>query len=150
MKKTILEIICYFIFALFIYAAFSKILAFSIYTYDLQRSAYIGKFYGLLSYTLPVIELGIAITVLIPRTRHKALLASAVVMFLFTIYVGIALRTVAYEPCTCGALIRELSWSQHLWFNIFFIGLSVAGIFIQRKIGKEKPENIKESWKPSF
>jgi len=150
MKKRTVNIICYTLFTLFVYAALSKLFTFNTYIYDLKRSAYIGEFSWLLSYALPALELTIAVTLLIDRTRTLALYASAALMFLFTLYVGLLLRTVDYEPCTCGALIRELSWKQHLWFNIFFTILSLLGILLERKNGYNSGNNSRQQFKPSL
>jgi len=150
MKKRTVNIICYTLFALFVYAALSKLFTFNTYIYDLKRSAYIGKFSWLLSYALPALELTVAVTLLIDRTRILALYTSAALMFLFTLYVGILLKTVDYEPCTCGALIRELTWKQHLWFNTFFTLLALVGILLERKIVNNTGDNSRQSFKPSL
>jgi putative oxidoreductase len=68
------------------------------------------------------------------RTRMVGFISSFVLMTLFTIYTGaILLHFFDYVPCSCGGVIRKLTWPQHLVFNLFFVGLSVTGIVLQRR-----------------
>jgi hypothetical protein len=36
-------------------------------------------------------------------------------------------------PCSCGGVIKKLTWPQHLAFNIFFLLIAMTGIILQRK-----------------
>jgi hypothetical protein len=58
-------------------------------------------------------------------------------MTLFTAYI-IAMFIVAPEmPCSCGGIIQQLSWKQHIVFNCIFIGLNGLAIYLQKKEKKE-------------
>jgi putative oxidoreductase len=37
-----------------------------------------------------------------------------------------------YIPCSCGGVIRKLTWPQHLVLNLFYVALSVLGLILQR------------------
>jgi hypothetical protein len=55
-------------------------------------------------------------------------------MILFTAYSGaILLNMFAYVPCSCGGVIRKLTWPQHLAFNLFFVAISAIGIILQHR-----------------
>jgi hypothetical protein len=55
-------------------------------------------------------------------------------MSLFTIYTILVLsHFYDYVPCSCGGVIRRLTWPQHLFFNLFFVALSTLGIILQRR-----------------
>jgi len=76
----------------------------------------------------------IALALMFERTRLPGLIASFILMTLFTIYTGsVLLHFFAYVPCSCGGVIRKLSWPQHMVFNLFFVALSVLGIVLQRR-----------------
>jgi phage shock protein PspC (stress-responsive transcriptional regulator) len=34
-------------------------------------------------------------------------------------------------PCSCGGVLQQLSWKQHLIFNLFFLLLAVVGIVLE-------------------
>jgi hypothetical protein len=35
-------------------------------------------------------------------------------------------------PCSCGGILEEMSWNQHMAFNITFIAIAVIAIFISQ------------------
>jgi len=39
-------------------------------------------------------------------------------------------------PCSCGGVIRELSWRDHLFFNVCFTVLAAVGISVEKKQNK--------------
>jgi hypothetical protein len=55
-------------------------------------------------------------------------------MLAFTVYtVAILLHAFKYIPCSCGGVIRKLTWPQHLFFNLFFVGISILGIMLKKR-----------------
>jgi hypothetical protein len=59
----------------------------------------------------------------------------------FTIYsIMIIAHFFPYVPCSCGGVIRKLTWPQHLALNLFYVALSVLGLVLQRR----------KSFKPIF
>jgi len=36
-------------------------------------------------------------------------------------------------PCSCGGVIQQLSWTQHIVFNLIFIAAGGIGIWMARK-----------------
>jgi putative oxidoreductase len=135
MKKPIsIDFICYAIILLFLYAALSKLFLYNIYVYDLHRSPFIGKYASYLSLSIPTVEIVLSVMLFFERTRLMALWGSFILMILFTGYVALILGSGVHLPCTCGGLIRNLSWRQHLAFNIFYTGLAGIGIWIQKNL----------------
>jgi putative oxidoreductase len=64
----------------------------------------------------------------------KAFYASLFLMSAFTIYtVAILFHAFRYIPCSCGGVIRKLTWPQHLFFNLFFVGISILGIILKKR-----------------
>jgi hypothetical protein len=58
-------------------------------------------------------------------------------MFLFTIYVGLMISFAPHLPCSCGGVIKQMSWKQHLTFNTFFTALALFGIWLSRRQQKD-------------
>lgn len=138
MKRTvIIETIAYAFVILFVYTALSKWFRYDIYLYDLNRSPELGPYAGFVSLFIPGSELIVAGLVLFSKTRLLGLYGALALMLAFTGYVVYVLEFTTSRPCTCGGIIRELSWRNHLIFNIGFTLLAVLGIILQRSL-KEK------------
>src|SRR5690606_20993862 len=43
------------------------------------------------------------------------------------------------RPCGCGSVISGLTWEQHLWFNIGFLLISIAGLWLTRPSADQNP-----------
>jgi len=82
-----------------------------------------------LVWALPFTELAIVALLIFDRTRLAGLYAAFIVMIAFTFYTAVVLMHVfKYIPCSCGGIIKNLSWQQHLVFNLFFVLISLIGI----------------------
>lgn len=132
-RETVTNVISYAFILLFVYTALSKWFAFSIYLYDLKRSPELAAFALSISIVFPAAELITAAFLLFSRTRMIGLWGAFILMLLFTIYVGWVLLYASELPCTCGGIIRELSWPNHLIFNLTFTILGALGIWLEKQ-----------------
>jgi hypothetical protein len=83
---------------------------------------------------IPVAEVLIAVGLIFEKTRVPALYASFVLMMAFTIYtVAVLAHAFRYVPCSCGGVIKKLTWPQHLFFNLFFVAISLLGIWLKKR-----------------
>lgn len=87
-----------------------------------------------LVYTLPAAESLTVLLLINEKTRYLGLWLSFVLLLLFTGYVGLALLG-AWEklPCSCGSVIKHLTWKQHFLFNCSFLILSAYGLKKHKK-----------------
>lgn len=86
----------------------------------------------LLLYWLPVLELGLAIMLLMPKTRLFALWASLICLISFTVYIGLVLTDVFGRiPCSCGGVISSMGWEAHFLLNLGLVVLTVIGILVK-------------------
>lgn len=129
--RTLTDCICYALFFLFVYAAANKLMAFDFYLYDLRRSPFLSGYALLVSVLVPGAELAVAVLVLFGKTRVYVLAGAVVLMLLFTGYVVLILTGTESRPCSCGGIIKNLSWDKHLFFNVFFLLLSCWGLYLQ-------------------
>ena len=132
-RQSITEIIAAIFIILFIYASFSKLLDFEKFRVQLGQSPLLTSFSWWFAWIVPSIEIGIAILLAIPICRLIGLYASFSLMVMFTTYIIIILNFSHYVPCSCGGIISNFSWSQHLIFNIAFVLLALSGIIIYHK-----------------
>lgn len=131
-KNTIVECIASLLILLFIYAALSKISDYNRFAVQLSKSPFITSFSNIVAWSIPTIEILIALLLVIKRTRQTGLYAAFFLMSLFTAYLLIMLKFSYYIPCSCGGVLEQLSWESHIVFNTFFIALSAAGIFLNK------------------
>ncbi|HEX9510731.1 MAG TPA: MauE/DoxX family redox-associated membrane protein [Puia sp.] len=132
-RQVLLETISALLIMLFLYASVSKFLDFKTFIGEMNNQPLPNSWTPFLVWTLPSLEIAIAVSLIFERTRLAGFYASLVLMTLFTIYAGaILLHFFAYIPCSCGGVISKLNWKQHLVFNLFFVALSVAGIILKR------------------
>jgi len=132
-KLAILNFICTAIIALFTYAAFSKLFNLTAFVKGMQSQPLPVWLIQLSLFMLPVNELAIPILVMLHKTRKTGLYLSFILFLLFTIYsIAILLHQFNHIPCSCGGLIQELSWKQHLFLNIAGMALTITAITIHK------------------
>jgi hypothetical protein len=140
-RKIIIEIISSLLILLFLYASVSKWLTFKLFIGEMNNQPLPNWMTPWLVWSIPTIEVLISLALIFEKTRLKAFYASMFLMLVFTIYsAAILLHAFQYIPCSCGGVIRKLTWPQHLFFNLFFVGISLAGIVLK----KREPENAIE------
>ena len=91
---------------------------------------------------IPLIEFAIVVLLIIPKWRLKGLYSCAILMTIFTIYVLLILSFSKELPCSCGGIISQLSWGQHIVFNSTFIFLAVVGIILEKKVEKMNHQHL--------
>lgn len=133
-RKIIIEIISSLLILLFLYASVSKWLAFKTFIGEMNNQPFPNWMTPFLVWSIPFIEVLIAVGLIFEKTRVQSFYASLILMLAFTIYtVAILLQAFKYIPCSCGGVIRKLTWPQHLFFNLFFVGISILGIILKKR-----------------
>lgn len=132
-KRVIVEVICYMLLLLFINVGFSKLLDLGDFKDDLSRSPLLESFVNLIAIPLPLIEIAVGVGLLFRRTRKMALLASVVLMLIFTGYTFYLLTFAPTIPCACGGIFRYLTWHGHLWVNSTFLVLAVIALWLSKR-----------------
>ncbi|SDF60708.1 MauE/DoxX family redox-associated membrane protein [Chitinophaga filiformis] len=133
--RTLIACICYALFFLFVYAALNKLISFNYYLYDLKRSPLLQAVALPLAIAVPATELLVAALLISNKTQRYGLAGSVLLMAMFTLYVIYVLGFTKERPCTCGGIIRALTWPQHLAFNVTFLVLALLAL----KINCRKP-----------
>jgi uncharacterized membrane protein YphA (DoxX/SURF4 family) len=135
MKRTaVVEIISFLFILLFVYAATSKLLDYQKFQVQLGKSPLLTAFAGWVAWIIPAIEIIISVFLAIPSLRLNGLYASFSLMVMFTAYIITITKFSDYIPCSCGGVLQNMSWNQHLVFNIFFVLLAAAGILLHSKL----------------
>jgi uncharacterized membrane protein YphA (DoxX/SURF4 family) len=132
-RTTIIETIVFLYVILFLYTGISKLFDYSVLKESIADSPILAPIATPIAWVLPWVEFAITILLIIPRWRLKGLYASFILMILFTGYVIALLLFDEKLPCSCGGILQELSWPQHLIFNGIFVLLALWAIVLQRR-----------------
>lgn len=114
---------------LFVYASVSKLLEFEDFKNQLAQSPILSAFANIVAYGIIFLELGVTILLVFDKTRKIGLYMSYTLMVMFTMYIIIILNFSSFIPCSCGGVLENLNWTQHLIFNVVFVLLACWAIF---------------------
>ena len=117
---------------LFVYTASSKLMDRYRFEVVLSKMPYIGAAAPVLSWAVPLVEIGIAVLLLLPPARQKGFAFSGLLLLLFTVYLGLVLWLAPQLPCSCGGVVSVLGWREHFLFNSFFILIAFTGWWIEK------------------
>jgi uncharacterized membrane protein YphA (DoxX/SURF4 family) len=139
-KKTVVDVITYLFIILFIYASVNKLVDYENFSTELGKSPLLTAFAGWVAWMVPVVELLVVVLLTMPKWCLAGLYAAFSLMTMFTAYIVAILRFSDYVPCSCGGVLQNMTWNQHLVFNIAFVLLALAGIILHEpEVHKKAP-----------
>lgn len=132
-RNHFVTITAYLFVFLFVYAAVSKILDFESFQAQLSQSPLISVFTGIVSFSVPFLELLISLLLVFPKTRSVGLITFFGMIASFTFYIFFILNYASFIPCSCGGILDDLGWREHLFFNLVFLVLSGSSFLMVSK-----------------
>lgn len=132
-RKIIIEVISGLLIGLLVYASLSKILAYPVFVAQLHTHPLLKPFAGFLAWAVPAVELGVVLLLFIPRTRLAGFTSALALMSVFTLYIAGMLLLDSHLPCSCGGVLRNMTWEQHLVFNLFFTLAAFMGRRLEKR-----------------
>ncbi len=131
----ILTGIVFLLILLWVYTATSKLVDLTEFKRQLANQTFGKSVAAILLWFVPISELFAALLLLFSKTRFAGLTVSFFLMLLFTGYITLVLSGF-YDrvPCSCGGVLKQLGWQAHLWFNLFFLGISGLGVILERRL----------------
>ena len=147
-KSIIIQIFSVLLILLFVYTSTSKFLDYDKFVFQMRLAPVpLMKILAPpLGWSVPTIEIIIAMALasgfFYPAIQMKGIYASVILLSIFEIYIAIMLLSGSHLPCTCGGIISQMGWKQHLFFNVFFI---IGGILSIKHLKKNK---LSESVEP--
>lgn len=139
----IIETICYLFAFLFTYAAVTKLLELDNFQAQLGQSPMLSAFSNTISWSIPLLEISLALALFIPKYRVIALYGAFALMVTFTAYIYIILNYSSYIPCSCGGILEKMNWKQHLCFNIVFVLFGVIAIILSNYLKSNRVHLLK-------
>ncbi|WP_316748949.1 MauE/DoxX family redox-associated membrane protein [Pedobacter gandavensis] len=132
-KEITIDAVAYIFIALFIYTATDKFMTMDVFIKFISRLDMMHSVGKYVAWLIPITEVVISILLMVPITRRKGLIASGILMTVFTLYLIYMKIFIEVVPCHCGGVISSLTWMQHIWFNIIFIVLAGIAISFSNK-----------------
>jgi len=132
-KRNLPTVIAYLFILLFLYTGMSKLMDYSVFKAQIGSSPILEPIAPFVAWALPLAEFAVAALLFVPRTRLPGLYASFVLMVMFTGYIIAILNFSEHIPCSCGGVLENMSWQQHLVFNIIVTILALVGALLERK-----------------
>src|SRR5690606_31435074 len=120
--------VIYFFIILFVYAAVSKLTDFENFQVQIAQSPLLSAFATPIANGVVLGELAIALMLCFSKSRTLGLYLFLGFMTAFTVYIFLILNYSPFVPCSCGGVLEDLGWWEHLWFNIIITLLATAMI----------------------
>ncbi|WP_443938809.1 MauE/DoxX family redox-associated membrane protein [Pedobacter sp. MW01-1-1] len=137
MKNLILFFSTGLLIILWVYSGGSKILDFQDFKHQLRLQHFGATTSAVLLWLIPAIEILTAILLAIDSLRAWGLYLSGLLLALFTGYVALILSGAYIKtPCSCGGVLKWMSWKTHLVFNFTFLSLNILAVFLFIKQGR--------------
>lgn len=129
----LIEIISALLILLFVYTGISKLHEQDTFRIVLSKSPLIESHAHIFAWLLPLTELSTGLLLLFPFTRKLGIVIALILMCLFTGYIAYMILFTSKLPCSCGGVLQQMTWKQHLLFNICFTVLAAAGLRLYKK-----------------
>lgn len=134
---------------LFMYTGVSKLIEYNKFVFQMQRVPLplIQKLAPTLGWVVPIIEIALVIMLYFDKSRFMGLIGSITLLVSFETYI-IWMKSLEIQfgirlPCTCGGIISNMGWTEHLIFNAIFIILLVISIYFDRaKRTQKRTKNV--------
>lgn len=123
---------------LWIYTGLDKVIRFSESRKSFLNQPLPNEIAEVLAYVIPGTELLLALLLFFSVTRWWGYVGSALLLTVFTTYVGL-IWTGAFPrvPCNCAGIFDRMGWEAHFWMDLFFIGVSLFGLY-EKEVKKPK------------
>ncbi len=132
-QNLITDLLSAILVLLFMYTAINKITGMKNFQFVLGHMKGITSITPFIAWTIPLTEVFISILLIIPSFKKAGFICSAVLLSVFTGYLFWMLLADQDLPCSCGGVLKLLTWKQHLVFNLVFIILSLIGYRIAHR-----------------
>lgn len=128
-KKWVTTVVSACIIAILLYTGRDKLMNFPLTKLQMSESPWslISKNNYFFAWAVPLVELVVCIMLIWLPFRKWGFIISLCLFASFSIYILTLMAFAQHLPCSCGGIISELSWSQHLVVNLVFGVLSYWG-----------------------
>jgi len=130
-QTPIYHFISFLLILLWVYAATSKLISFSTFRAQMHMQPFPPFLQTAIIYLLPPAELLLAGLIAIESTTRAGLIATLVLLAIFSGYTGLAaFHFFPKRPCACGGILTRMGWTAHFFFNLTLTGLTLVSLYI--------------------
>lgn len=122
-----------FLILLFAYTGTSKILAFQNFQNVLSQAPYIAPLSFPIAVGVPLMELFCCVLLVQSKWRVTGMYFSFFLLLSFTLYLMGMKLSGSKLPCSCGGVLQQLSWKDHIALNTGFLLLTAYALKINTK-----------------
>lgn len=115
------ELLVCLLILLFTHTALQKLAEPWPFAFALRQIPFLQKATGMLVWLIPVLELVTAGLLVFPLLRPTGFVLSFLLMAAFSSYVSAMLLFSSHLPCSCGGVLQQLNWPQHLVLNLLLM-----------------------------
>ncbi|RYD96815.1 MAG: hypothetical protein EOP54_12740 [Sphingobacteriales bacterium] len=116
---------------LFCYAAMSKLLNYEQSEQEMLNQVFPQSVAIVLTWLVPSVELLVTMLLLIKTTQHIGLWVAALLLLAFSVYISVVMTgAFGRVPCSCGGILKSMSYGTHLVFNLFFMFLAIGALIL--------------------
>lgn len=124
--RNLVRIITFLLTVLFFYTALSKLIDLDTFYNQLANQNIPQWTISSLAWLIPACELLAVGLMIFGRFRSLGLYMSSLMMLIFTVYIGlVVIGFFDRVPCSCGGVLKSMSFGQHLVFNLFFLSIAI-------------------------
>lgn len=141
-RSQFVSIISGLLIFLWVYAAVIKLIDFDRSRGEMLSQPLAPWLEKILVWLVPLAELFTAFLLLFIRTKLYGLVLSSLLLISFSIYIALVINSIFNRiPCSCGGVLKNMSWETHLVFNLCFLALALYATFHsikeRRNMGKD-------------
>lgn len=142
MKERIIKFASSLLIILWIYTGGSKLVDFTSFAHQLALQNFSPFLTDILKYTIPIMEVFTAVLLCLKVTFRVGLVLSLIIIGSFTVYTILVLTGFYPKiPCSCGGIIKTLSWRNHLFFNLSICAINITALSLSI-IKERRPRQI--------
>jgi len=130
LRSSAVFIISILLQVLFVYTALNKLSDFQKFRVELGQSPLLAPFTLAVAIATPTLEIITALLLFFHSSRRLGLVLSFGLMVLFTTYVYVIMHYASNVPCSCGGILNNMGWKEHLVFNAFFTVVALTGTIL--------------------
>ena len=129
----------FILITLWTYTISSKLFEFRYFKIQMRKQVFPEDVAEALIYILPMTEFLVVGLLCFALTRLCGFLFSIFLLLAFSIYIALILTDIFGKvPCSCGGILEQLGWGEHLIFNLVFIAVALTGLFAELNHLKER------------
>ena len=133
-REFVVELLTYVFLCLWIVVVSKKLFAYTDFRQAMIDQPFEDRYGVILSYLLPIIQLGTAILFIFDKTRRYGFWLTVLHMAVYSWYIVLVLKkTWGFIPCGC-TLEFPFDWKGHLWINGIIAAVAIVALLLDRKV----------------